>query len=446
MRRFALGLICAILILPTISVQAQESVGARVLEQRTVRLSMTGSSGSFSCLGFRLYREDFPADVGLVLTAAHCVTDLGTNPVIVASTLSGQVGRAVRWVFWKEQDVALVVVTPNMGLLDPIRNFWPDPPQGLRVLAMITVGDGRPTLASGIVLGTEGVSVNLVLPGAPGSSGGAVVDLDGALVGMIASGEVYGGGSASPFVKAVGAGIITRLHNQERDRLAGWAREASRPTAPAVAVAPSPSPAPIAPPTPIPPPLPTTTPAPPPVTTTTPPTPLPAPAPTLGRSQPSFDDRIVPGDRISGIALGMSLNAASAAAITTFGGVAGIAEDCTSPQERGRGLSCRIRGWLGEGQRLASWITLVGPPGQETVGVVATSLVRHRTDDGLGRGSTLEDFVRAFGEPRRGTVIEGSRTRTFSRDGSPVAFWPRYGIGVFYNPQNGLVWAIAVFN
>ncbi len=402
-------------------------------------LSMTGASGSGSCLGFKLYREDFPPDVTLILTAAHCVMELGSNPLVTATTLTGQRGRAVRWMFWREVDVALLIVTPALGSTDPIRNSWPDPPQGLDVLAIIRVGGGRPTVASGIVLGRDGFNVNLVLPGAPGSSGGAVVDLSGAFVGLIASGRTYGGGTASPFLRAVGAEIITRLHTQERERLAVWAREASR-------VASSPGTAsPPTPPPPIPPAVPAPTVAPIPTPAAVPPTPAPVSPPAI-RSRPRFDDRIVPGDRISGIGLGMSLNLASAAAITTFGGVAGIAEDCTTQVERTQGFSCHIRGWRGEGQRLAAWMILIGPPGEESVALVATSLIAHRSSDGLGRGSTLSDFIRVFGEPKRGSLIEGTRARAFARDGSPAAFWPGRGIGVFYDESSGFVWAVAVFD
>ncbi|MDQ7828583.1 MAG: trypsin-like peptidase domain-containing protein [Armatimonadota bacterium] len=167
--------------------------------------------------------------------------------------------------------------------------------------------------------------------------------------------------------------------------------------------------------------------------------------PTVVRSAPAFDDLVVPGERISGIALGMTLNEASAAAITTFGGTASIAEDCTSPEERTRGTSCRIRAWRGAGDAFAAWMILVGPPGQETVALIASTLSRHRTEEGLRRGMRLAEFVRVLGEPRIGPRVQGSRTFASARDGSPAAYWPREGIGVFFDPRTEVVWALVVF-
>ncbi len=444
MRRLLLSFLCLALLLPTTTARAQQAAGQRILEQRTVVLVVNGSSGSASCLGFRLYRDDLPPDVDLIFTAGHCFTDLGEISSVTATSLSGQTGRGLYRLFWRDLDFAFLLAMPRLGPMDPIRNSWPDPPDGLPVLAMIRVGGGAPTIASGWVLGRDGANVNLVLPGAPGSSGGGVVDQSGALVGMIVSGAALVRGGASPFVQAVGAGLILRLLDLERDRLVARARELSSSASRPVAAPPPTPPAPVAPaptprPTPVPTPIPTLVPTP-------PPAPQPAPAPPIiARSQPAFDNRIVPGDRISGIALGMSLNAASAAAISTFGGVANIAQDCTTSEERDRGVFCRIRGWQGEGGRLAAWMILVGPPGQETVSLVATTMPTHRTTDGLGRGMALADFIKVYGEPQRGRSIQGTRASAFATDGSPAAFWPRDGIGVFYGVSDGLVWVVVVF-
>ncbi len=89
---------------------------------------------------------------------------------------------------------------------------------------------------------------------------------------------------------------------------------------------------------------------------------------------------------------------------------------------------------------------LVGQPGQETVALVATTLPTHRTEEGLGRGSLLTDFVRVHGEPQRGRFIRATRTFAFAQDGSPAAYWPRKGLGVFFNPSDERVWAVAVFD
>ncbi len=141
----------------------------------------------------------------------------------------------------------------------------------------------------------------------------------------------------------------------------------------------------------------------------------------------------------------MTLNEASAAAISTFGGIASIAEDCTTEKERSEGAFCRIRGWRGEGQRLAAWMILAGPAGQETVSLIVTSLSTHKTESGLGRGATLDDFMRVYGAPMTGSSIRGTRTSAHAGDGSPAAYWPRAGIGVFYGLSDRRVWAIVVF-
>ncbi len=299
MRRLVLVSLCLVLLLPSTSARAQETLGQRVLAQRTVVLSMSGSSGTGSCLGFRLYREDFPPDVDLVLTAAHCVTGVGSNPLVTATTLGGQTGRAVAWATWADFDVAFLLVVPRLGSLDPIRDSWSQPPSGLPVLAMIRVGGGAPTIASGWVLEQEGYHVRLVMPGAPGSSGGGVVDQSGALVGMIVTGVVVVRGAASPFVRVVGAELIVRLLAQERERLAERARQLSSAALP------------------LPFPSPPSLPSPPPTVAPTPvPAPLPAPTPSVTATPPSVQPAatettlIAPGVGIGQIRLGMSVQEA----------------------------------------------------------------------------------------------------------------------------------------
>lgn len=335
MRWVVLFLIAVLLLVASPTTQAKQDIGQRILQQRTVVLSLRGSAGSASCLGFRLYRDDFPPDMDLILTAAHCVTDLGSSLSASVSTLDGLTGRAVYWVFWRDADVALIVVTPRLGPIDPIREFWNVPPERLPVLAMIVVGGGRPTLTSGLVLGFDGTNVQLLLPGAPGSSGGGVVDFSGSLVGMIASGRSVARGAAGFLTEAVGAGLVTRLHNQEREKLALAARERSRVASP-LPVAPSP-PSPALPPSPPPPP---------------PPAQPPAPSSPGVRGQPAFDNRIVAGERISGITLRMTINQALAAAIVTFGSGAATATQCTNMDEY-RKLA--RRGWTSCGLANAHW-------------------------------------------------------------------------------------------
>src|SRR5262249_15839074 len=83
MPRVVLGLLCLALLLSPQLVRAQEPVGERVLQQRAVVLSMPHLNGYASCLGFRIAPNDFPSDINLVMTAAHCVRNLSSKSVIV---------------------------------------------------------------------------------------------------------------------------------------------------------------------------------------------------------------------------------------------------------------------------------------------------------------------------------------------------------------------------
>ncbi len=188
MRRLLIGFLCLSLLLLSTPTHAQQSVGQRILEERTIVLSIKSSPGLFHCLGFRIYREDFPPSVELVLTAAHCITEPGIDSIAVA-TLDGQTGYARTWVGWRNYDVAFLLGTPGLGPLSPIRGYWRQPATNLPVLAMIVVGGGRPTMTSGLVRRLNGYNVELLMPAAPGSSGGAVVDMSGRLVGLISRGR-----------------------------------------------------------------------------------------------------------------------------------------------------------------------------------------------------------------------------------------------------------------
>lgn len=89
---------------------------------------------------------------------------------------------------------------------------------------------------------------------------------------------------------------------------------------------------------------------------------------------------------------------------------------------------------------------LVGRPGEETVALIATTLLGHKTDNGLGPGSQIADFVRVYGEPTRGEIIKGSRASVVATDGSPGAWWPQLKMGVFYDVVGERVWGVVVFD
>ncbi len=229
MDRFVICFLCLSLIVLPASTQAQQSVGQSVLEARTVILSIRSSPGSFRCLGFRIYREDFPPAVELVLTAAHCITEPDIKSILVAAR-DGQRSYARHWLRWSDYDVAFLLSAPGLGPVVPVRGYWRQPPTKLPVLAMIVVGGGKPTMTSGLVQGLSGYNVQLLMPAAPGSSGGAVVDTSGRLVGLISrgSGPVDMPNSAGLSIRTVGADLVMRLLGAQQQRLLAWATELSR--------------------------------------------------------------------------------------------------------------------------------------------------------------------------------------------------------------------------
>jgi hypothetical protein len=106
-----------------------------------------------------------------------------------------------------------------------VTNRWTfrSPTRGLPALAMIRVGGGKPTIASGNVVGQAGYLTRLLLPAANGTSGGGVVDLEGELIGVVStdnpSATVAASSQAAYVTNVVGISMIARLLNQENDRI-----------------------------------------------------------------------------------------------------------------------------------------------------------------------------------------------------------------------------------
>src|SRR5690242_8036597 len=111
MRWLALSLLLTLTLSPGF-VRAQESVGEHVLQQRAVVLSMPHLASYSSCLGFRIAPKDFPLDMNVVMTAAHCVRDLSSKSIIVVTSLNGKRSLGRYWFFWKDVDVAFVLIKP----------------------------------------------------------------------------------------------------------------------------------------------------------------------------------------------------------------------------------------------------------------------------------------------------------------------------------------------
>lgn len=120
---------------------------------------------------------------------------------------SGERLLGIGGLFWADLDLAVLLVIPRLGPLDPLRTAVTQPPIDSPVFAMVRGGSGAPAVASARVLEQDG---HLISSGTP-----------------IVRGQV-----TTPFVQAVGAAAILSLLDQERERLVARAREVSRSTPP----------------------------------------------------------------------------------------------------------------------------------------------------------------------------------------------------------------------
>lgn len=166
-------------------------------------------------------------------------------------------------------------------------------------------------------------------------------------------------------------------------------------------------------------------------------------------AQPPADNLIVPGERISGVVLGMGLNEGIATAITVFGGSLSNAHDCTRAEDRDKDFRCIIRQWSSP-EDLITVVAFLGPKGQEKVAAVATSRKNHKTEQGLTYGTPLSSFVGTYGEPQTGPKVPiGSNYHLFNTGESVKffdwAWWSSKGLAVDYAKDKRDARVIAVF-
>lgn len=178
-------------------------------------------------------------------------------------------------------------------------------------------------------------------------------------------------------------------------------------------------------------------------------------APTF--AQVSRDNLIVPGERISGVALGMDLNSGVAAGIASFptpripssGGPALAQTDCTHPEDRDKDIWCTRYQWNYPENRMTS-VVFWGPLGDQKVIVIATSRKDHKTHHGFGDGTSLASFVQAFGDAQTGSevpLVSGYRLM-FTGESERIfewAWWPTRGLAVTYTKDTRVSRLVAIF-
>jgi hypothetical protein len=159
----------------------------------TMRVEVTTCTGYQTGSGFLVGKR-------LVVTAAHVLR--GAQTVAVRGLADGSVGTVIG--VDNERDVALIRTTEDVGTGDPLAFADDEPQQGDEIVAM-GYPYGRPQAPTSGTVSRLGESVDVDnrrlhdlvqfdAEGNPGSSGGPLLDLQGAVVGVTDSADDYTAG------------------------------------------------------------------------------------------------------------------------------------------------------------------------------------------------------------------------------------------------------------
>jgi hypothetical protein len=227
-------------------VSAQSTPAADLLRAITVEVHVENASRGQQglCQGFVAGVSDAAA---YVVTAKHCVDDLASTRISSATSMdqlgvaiqvtyaNGTSGDVERLAGADTSDVVVLLVSyselpeafADCAECQVYRDFGRD--QRIPVLSMLSAGGGPPVVSSGIVLSDESGEYTVVLPTSPGTSGSAVIDLQGDLVGMVVSVATMRGAAAGVTAGIVPGGTIEDLLRYAIPRFGGAAAPAPNP-------------------------------------------------------------------------------------------------------------------------------------------------------------------------------------------------------------------------
>ncbi len=224
-RALIVALICLIAGPPA---GAQPAQPADLLRAITVGIHVNNPSRGREglCQGFV---AGVGGDAAYVVTAKHCIDDLASTSISAAASLD-QLGVTIEVAYANGTrggvnqlagaDTSDVVVLLASYVDRPVafadcdecrvyRSFGSN--QQIPVLSMLSAGGGPPVVSSGIVVSDRAGRYTVVLPSSPGTSGSAVIDLEGNLVGMVVSVAAVGGAEAGYVSGVVPGGTIEDL-------------------------------------------------------------------------------------------------------------------------------------------------------------------------------------------------------------------------------------------
>jgi hypothetical protein len=254
-RPLVAALICLVAGTPA---AAQRPEPADLLKAMTVQIRVDNVSRHREalCQGFV---AGVGGDAAFVVTAKHCIDDLATTPIAQAQSLDqlgvtidvtyagGTSGDVIQLAGAENSDVVVLrvayterpVAFADCGDCRVYRSFGSN--QQIPVLSMLSAGGGPPVVSSGLLLSDRAGQYTVVLPSSPGTSGSAVIDTDGNLVGMVVSVAAARGAVAGSVSGVVPAGDIEDLLAYAVSQLGGGSGAAPNlppaapPTPPALA-------------------------------------------------------------------------------------------------------------------------------------------------------------------------------------------------------------------
>jgi Protein of unknown function (DUF3761) len=207
-------------------VAAQSSIAGNLLRTIVAQIEVTNKDtgeGGF-CNGFV---DTVRNDVAYVATAKHCAeepagahlsSDTAARLSITVHYSSGGSG-ILRQLFWNTGHDELVIAATFDGRpqsyagectgCTAYRTFGTN--QRIPVVSVLSAGGGSPVVSSGFVFADESSRYVVALPGAPGTSGAPVLDLQGRLVGIVVGGRVFGSAEAGFLTEIIPGGLVVDL-------------------------------------------------------------------------------------------------------------------------------------------------------------------------------------------------------------------------------------------